>query len=92
MYILNIVNALKEISVNEIRDFNFEDYCKRIGFSKENSYYSMKHQKKKDVQLFAIVCKLTQKIPDLCNAKEHYQSFIRKKNTKSGKQLKVITQ
>ena len=47
---------------------------------------------KKDLQLFAIVCKLTQKIPDLCNAKEHYQSFIRKKNTKSGKQLKVITQ
>ena len=32
---------------------------------------------KKDVQLFAI--KLTEKISDLCNAKEHYQSFIRKK-------------
>ena len=56
MYILNIINALKEMSVTEIRDFNFEDCCKRIGFSKENSYYSMKHQKKKIyncLQLFA---------------------------------------
>ena len=26
------------------------------------------------------------KIPDPCNAKEHYQSFVRKKNTKSVKQ------
>ena len=32
---------------------------------------------KKDVQLFAI--KLTEKISDLCNAKEHYQSFLREK-------------
>ena len=32
--------------VNEIRYFIFENYYKRIRFSKENSYYSMKHQKK----------------------------------------------
>ena len=31
------------------------------------------------------------KIPDSRNAKEHYQSFIRKKNTKSAKQLEIIT-
>ena len=31
-------------------------------------------------------------MPDPCNAKEHYQSFIRKKNTKSVKQSKIITQ
>ena len=48
---------------------------KRIGFSKENSYCSMKHLKKKN-----IYCCL-QKIPDPYNAKKHYQSFIRKKNT-----------
>ena len=36
--------------------------------------------------------KLTDKIPDPHNAKEHYQSFIRKKNTKSVKQSKMITQ
>ena len=35
--------------------------------------------------------KLTEKIPDLCNAKEHYQSFIRKKNTKSLKQSEIIS-
>ena len=31
---------------NELKDFFFENYYRRIGFSKENSYYSMKHQKK----------------------------------------------
>ena len=35
---------------------------------------------------------LTEKIPDPRNAKEHYQSFIRKKNAKSVKQSKTITQ
>ena len=35
------------MSVNEIRDFIFENYYKRIGFSKENSYCSMKHLEKK---------------------------------------------
>ena len=45
--------------VNEIRDFIFQKYDKGIGFSKENSYYLMAHQKK-DLQLFAI--KLTEKI------------------------------
>ena len=45
------------MSVNETRDF--ENYYKIIGFSKENSYYLMKHQKKKDIQLFAT--KLTEK-------------------------------
>ena len=35
------------MSVNEIRVFVFENYYKRIGFSKENSYYSMKNQKEK---------------------------------------------
>ena len=39
MYILNIASAIKKIQVNE-------DYYKRIGFSKENSYYLMKHQEK----------------------------------------------
>ena len=43
MYILNISRAIKKMSVNEIRDFIFENYYKRIRFSKENSYYSMKY-------------------------------------------------
>ena len=35
------------MSVNEIRDFIFENYYKPTGFSKENSYYSMKRLEKK---------------------------------------------
>ena len=49
-----------------------------IGFSKENSYYLMKRLRKKKF----FCCwqnKLIEKIPDPRNAKEHYQSFIRKK-------------
>ena len=53
MYILNIAKALKKRSVNEIKDFIFENYYKRIGFSKESSYYSMKRLKKKDLWLLA---------------------------------------
>ena len=41
MYILNIAKAMRKMSVNEIRDFIFKNYYKRIGFSKENSCYSM---------------------------------------------------
>ena len=46
MYILNIASAIKKMSVNEIRDFIFENHYKRIGFYKENSYYSMKQKRK----------------------------------------------
>ena len=38
-----------------------------------------------------LTSKLTENIPVARNAKEHYQSFIRKKNTKLVKQLKLIT-
>ena len=41
MHILNIAKGMRKMSVNEIRDFIFKKYYKRIGFSKENSYYSM---------------------------------------------------
>ena len=30
------------MSINEIKDFIFENYYKQIEFSKENSYYAMK--------------------------------------------------
>ena len=42
MHTLNIARAIKEMSVNEIRHFIFENHYKQIAFSKENSYYSMK--------------------------------------------------
>ena len=49
----------------------------------------MEHQKK-DLQFFAI--EWTKKIPYPRNAKEYYQLFISKKNTKLVKQWKIITQ
>ena len=52
MYILNTDRAIKKISVNEIRHFVFENYYKRIGFSKE-SYYSMNRLKKEKKRFFA---------------------------------------
>ena len=46
MYVLNITSALKKMTVNELRDFVLENHYKRIGFSDENCYCSMKHQQK----------------------------------------------
>ena len=86
MYTLNIARAIKKMTVNKVRDFIFETYYKRIGFSKENSFYSLKHLKK----IIIVACKQInrKKIPD---AREHYQSFFRKKNRKSVKQSEIIT-
>ena len=49
MYTLNIARAIKKMSINEIRDIReiFENYYKQNGFSKENSYYTLKRLKKK---------------------------------------------
>ena len=80
MFILNIIKAIKKMSTNEIKDSIFENYYKRIRFSKGSSYYSMKRLKKKDLLL--LVNKLIQKIHDPRNAKEQYQSFIEKNNKK----------
>ena len=76
MYTLNIASTIKKMLVNGFRDFIFENYYTQIGFSKENSYYS-KNIREKNPQ---------EKILDHRTAKEHYQSFIRKENTKSIKQ------
>ena len=54
MYTLNIASAIKKMTVNEFRDFIFENYYKQIGFVKKNSYYSMKRFQKK--KIFVIVC------------------------------------
>ena len=52
MYILNFASAIKSMPVNELRDFIFESYYKRIGFAKERSYYLMKRLKKR----FVVAC------------------------------------
>ena len=88
MYILSIASPIKKMSFHKIRDFIFKSYYKRIAFSKQNNYYSMKHYKN-DLQLLAI--KPTEKPPDPRNAKEHYQLFITKKNTKSVWESKLFT-
>ena len=40
MYILGVIHVVKNMSINKIKDFMFENYYKQIGFSKESSYYS----------------------------------------------------
>ena len=47
MYVLNTTKVIKKMSINEIEDFRFVNYHKRIGISKENSYRSMKSMKTK---------------------------------------------
>ena len=89
MFTLNIIKAIKKMSGIDIRDFIFESYDKRFGFSKENSYYSMKRLKRKDLLLLAN--KLIEKVPDPRNVKEHHELFLRKKNSNSVKQLEIIT-
>ena len=53
MYTLNVVTTIKNMTVNELGDFIFENYYKQIGFVKEKSYYSIKRLKNKDLLLFA---------------------------------------
>ena len=52
-------------------------------FQKKISYNSMKQLNKTDLLLLAN--KLIKNIPDPCNAKEHYQSFIIKEKQKTSK-------
>ena len=62
MYILNIANTLKKMTVKELKDFVRENCYKQIEFTKENSYYSMKRQKKKKKKdLLSFATKLTEK-------------------------------
>ena len=63
-----------------LTDFIYEKYYRRIGFPKENSYYSMKHQKKKGLPPSST--KLIEKKPDPSNTKEYYQSYLKRQNTK----------
>ena len=71
MYILEILNAIKKMTIKELRDVIYENYYRQTGFTKENSNYSMKHQKKKDLLSFAT--KLIKKFEDfyLFEEKKH---------------------
>lgn len=66
-------HTIKRMSVKELWDFIFENYYKQIEFVKEKSYYYM---------IFCCLQISYNPNPDPYNAKEHYQSLTRKKNTK----------
>ena len=51
------------MSANDIWYFIYENYCKRIVFSKEDNYRSLKRLNKKDLVLFAN--KVIEKVPVL---------------------------
>ena len=53
MYALNIIKAIKKMSVNDIIDFIFENCYKRLVFSNEEIHYSLKRLKRKDLLLLA---------------------------------------
>ena len=87
MYVLDIASAIKKIPVNEIRDFIFEDYYKELIFLRKTVIIQW-NIRKKIFKMFAIKSK--EKIPNTLNAKERYQSFIRKESTDSVKQSNMI--
>ena len=66
-----------------------ENYYKQIGFSKENSYCSMKRLKKKDLLLLAN--KLREKKYLILVMLKNTISLYQKKNTKLIKQAEIIT-
>ena len=70
----------------ELKDFIFEKYYRQLGFTKENSYYSIKHWKEKDLLLLGV--KLIKKITDASNAKDYCKSFLKNKNKKLVNQKK----
>ena len=59
MYNLNILSAVKMMITKKLQDFIFENYYRRTRFTKENSYYLMKHQKKNDLLLLETNLKYT---------------------------------
>ena len=67
--------------IKKLKDFICENYHRRIGFSKEKCYYSKT----------LLPTKLIQEITVATNAKQYYQSYLQRKNTKLVKLLKIIT-
>ena len=70
MYILNIASTIKKVTINELKDFIYEKYYKRVGFNEENE------TQKKD--LLSLATKLTEKMYHANNTKEYYQSLLKK--------------
>ena len=69
-----------------------EKYNSRLGFNKEKPYYWIKCQKKYSIYktITIIYNTINKEIHDLGNNKEHYQFYLKKKNTKLIKQLEIF--
>lgn len=80
MYVLNFFQLSKKMTVKELRDVIFENYYGRFGFPNENSYYSIKTQKKNELSL--LETKLIERIPNAANTKQYYQLYLNRKSTK----------
>ena len=65
MHIRNIENAIRKSSVKDLREFIFENYFKQIGFTKEDSYFSLTNWKE---TFILFVTRLTKKISKLGKA------------------------
>ena len=42
MYILNVVNVIKKMTVKDLMEFIYENCCQGIGLTKAESNYSLK--------------------------------------------------
>ena len=73
------------MTVNELRDSVFENYYKRIAFVNKSSYDSLKCSRKK---MLLPATKLKEKIANPSNAKEYYNSYLKRKNKKVSKTIK----
>ena len=76
----------------ELKDFIFENFYTRLGFARENSYYSMKHQKKTDLHLFATKLRKKKKLilAMLRNPKQSFIPELQLKDTESAIKNKLI--
>ena len=67
MHTLGIARAIKKVNANKTGDFIYENYYKRIRFSKEESYCSLKRLKKN--RLLSLANKLIKNLSDHRNSK-----------------------
>ena len=64
-------------AVKDHTEFLFENYYKWLGFTKKDSYYSLKKKMKQDLVLFTAI--LIEKTSDFIKAKEQYDLFSKRK-------------
>lgn len=56
------MNINKKLIVKDLREFTYGNYYKQIGITKEDSYYSLRKFRKKDLLRYA--SKLRKKVSD----------------------------